>query len=224
MAKTGIGLFEILALVAILLPLIPVFIIFISRSYKTDTLALLMGLCLVSFIGHLLLYVPRFVPIDIEFITASFELFNYIILLVLFHLVIDGRWLKELLKIMLISFVSVVITIYSIRGIAPYHPNIEVVQSLIIIFLALVALFQLIKSHDVFIFLSPMFWVASGTFFYYSMFLLTQSIPDYKQAVAGTPEHQKRILLLVIVLVQFIFYIIAAAVAANGERRERISD
>ena len=109
MAKTGIGLLEILALVAILLPLVPVLIIFISRSYKTDTLALLMGLCLISFIGHLILYLPKFVPIDTMFIRASFELFNYIILLLLLHMVIEGKWLRELLKIFLISFISVVL-------------------------------------------------------------------------------------------------------------------
>ena len=109
MAKTGIGLLEILALVAILLPLVPVFIIFISKAYKQDVLALLMGLCLVSFIQNLILYVPRFVSVDILFIRASFQLINYIILLLLLKMVIEGKWLQEGIKILLVSFVSVVL-------------------------------------------------------------------------------------------------------------------
>lgn len=222
MAKTGIGLLDILALVATLLPLIPVFIIFISKAYKTDTLALLMGLCLVSFIGHLILYIPKFVSIDTTFISASFGLVNYIILFLLLQLVIGGRFLKEFLKMMLISFISVVVTIYSTAGIPAHYASIQFVQSLIMIPLTVIALFQLIKRHDVFIFLSPMFWVASGTFFFYSMFLLTQSIPDYKGVIPNTPEHEKKVLLLVIVFIQFIFYIIAAVVAARGGKQQEV--
>ena len=222
MPKTGIGLLEILSLVAILLPLIPVFIIFISKTYKEDVLALLMGLCLVSFIQNLILYVPRFVPLDVLFIRASFHLINYIILLLLLQLVVEGKWLREGIKIVLVSFVSVVITIYSTRGIPTYLGNIETAQALLMIVLNVVVLLQLIKRHDIFIFFSPMFWIAGGTFFYYSMFLLTQSLPEYKAIVQGEPQQQKRVLLLVIMLIQFVFYTIAAAVAANKNQDERI--
>lgn len=179
-----------------------------------------MGLCLVTFIQNLLLYVPRFVPLDIFFIRAIFQLINYIILLVLLQVVIEQKWLRELTKLLLVSFVSVVVTIYSIAGISGYLPKIETIQSLLLIALNLIVLFQLIKSRDIYIFLSPMFWIAGGSFFYYCMFLLTQSIPEYKGISAETP--QKKILLLVIILIQFIFYIIAATVAANKNKDERM--
>ena len=222
MEKTGIGLLEILALVAILLPLIPVFIIFISRSYKQDTIALLMVLCLVSFIQNLILYIPRFVPLDILFIRASFQVINFIILGILMHTVIEGRSLKEALKILLVALVSVIVTIYSTGGIAHHHANIELVQALVMVLITLVALFQIIRNHDIFIFHSPLFWIAGGTFFYYSMFLLTQSIPEYKAAIQNTPEHQRKILLLVITLVQFIFYIVASVVAGNKTENDQM--
>lgn len=220
MPKTGIGLLEILALVAILLPLIPVFIIFISKAYKQYTLALLMGLCLVSFIQNLILYIPRVVPIDILFIRAIFQLINYIILLLLLKAVITGKWLREGMKILLVSFVSVAVTIYSTKGIALYLGKIEIVQALILILITLIALFQLIRSLDIFIFLSPMFWIAGGTFFYYSMFLITQAIPEYKVVLQGIPQQQKQALLLVIIIIQFSFYIIAAIVAGNKNKEE----
>ncbi|MBC7829714.1 MAG: hypothetical protein H7122_18365 [Chitinophagaceae bacterium] len=222
MPKTGIGLLEILALVAILLPLLPVFIIFISKAYKQDLLALLMGLCLVSFIQNLILYIPRFVPLDMLFIKASFQLINYIILLLLLKVVIIGKWQREGLKILLVSFASVVITIYSTQGIAVYLGNIEIVQALLLILVTLIALFQLIRGLDIFIFLSPMFWIAGGTFFYYSMFLITQSIPEYKSVLQGTPLQQKKALLLIIIIIQFIFYIIAAIVAGNKNKENRM--
>ncbi|HKH62528.1 MAG TPA: hypothetical protein VKA49_16910 [Flavitalea sp.] len=222
MPKTGIGLLEILSLVAILLPLIPVFIIFISKTYKEDILALLMGFCLVSFIQNLILNLLQFVPLDILFIKASFHLITYIILLLLLQLVIEGKWIREGIKILLVSFVSVVITIYITRGISVYLRNIEIAQALLMIVLNFIVLLQLIRKHDIFIFLSPMFWIAGGTFFYYCMFLLTQSLPEYKAVLQGESQQQKRALLLVIILIQFVFYIIAATVAANKNKDDRM--
>jgi hypothetical protein len=215
MEKTGIGLMEILSLVAILLPLVPVFIIFINKVYKQDVLALLMGLCLVSFIQNLILYIPAFVQLDILFIQASFQLINFIILLLILKLVINGKWLHETIKILLVAFVSVVVTIYATKGISRYLSNIELVQAIFLVFLTLVALFQLIRSQDIFIFLSPPFWIAGGTLFYYSMFLLTQSIPEYNSLLKGQPHQQKKVLLLIIIFIQFIFYITAAGVSGK---------
>jgi hypothetical protein len=218
MEKTGIGLIEILALVAILLPLIPVLIIFISKTYKQDVLALLMGLCLVSFIQNLILYIPSFVPLDILFVRASFQLITFIILLLLLKLVIKEKWLHEAMKILLVSFVSVVITIYSTKGIFSYLGKIELVQALLLILLTLIALFQLIRSQDIFIFLSPPFWISGGTLFYYSMFLLTQSIPEYNPMLTGQQHPQKQVLLLIIIFIQFVFYIIAAIIAGKKDQ------
>ena len=221
MPKTGIGLLQILSLVAILLPLVPVFIIFISKTYKEDVLALLMGLCLVSFIENLLLYVPQFVQLDVLFIRASFHLLNYTILVLLLQLVIEGKWLREGLELFLVSFLSVVITIYTIGGISTYLGNIEIAQALLMIVLNFIALLQLIRKHDIFIFLSPMFWIAGGTFFFYSMFLLTQSLPEYKTVLPGESQ-QKKVLMLVIILIQFVFYTVAATVAANKNKDDKM--
>ena len=181
-----------------------------------------MGLCLVSFIQNLILYVPQFVQLDVLFIRASFHLFNYVILLLLLQLVIEGKWLREALKLLLVSFVSVVITIYTTSGISPYLGNIEIAQASLMIFLNFIALLQLIRRHDIFIFLSPMFWIAGGTFFYYSMFLLTQSLPEYKMILPAESQ-QKKVLMLVIILIQFVFYTIAATVAANKDQDDKMT-
>lgn len=220
MPKTGIGLLEMLSLVAILLPLIPVLIVFISKVYKEAVLALLMGLCLVSFIQNLILYIPRLVPLDILFIKASFELISYVILLVLINLVIEGRWWREAIKILLIAFISVVVTIYSIQGIGAYISNIEIAQGSVMILLNFVVLLQLIRRHDIFIFQSPMFWIAGGTLFFHSMFLLTHALPEYKAVLQVAPQQQKKILLLIMIIVQFGFYVVAATVAAKKDSED----
>ena len=167
-----------------------------------------------NFIQNLILYMPAFVPLDFLFIRASFQLINFIILILLLKLVVKGKWLQDGMKMLLVSFVSIVLTIYCIEGVHVYLGNIEIVQALLLIAITLIALLQLIRSQDIFIFLSPMFWIAGGTFFYYSMFLLTQSIPEYS-VISGPPQQQKKVLLLIIILIQFIFYIIAAAVAGD---------
>lgn len=220
MDKTGIGLLDILALVAILLPLVPIFIIFISKAFKQDALALLMVLCLITLIQNLILYIPKFASVDLLFIRATFQLAQFIILLILLQVVIAGKWLREGLKILLVAFVSITITVYCLKGIQHYITTIGMIQALLLLLVTILALLQLIKSQDIYIFLSPLFWIASGTFFYYSMFLITLSIPEYKALLREEPE-EKKVLLVIIMLVQFIFYIIAATVAGNKDKNDQ---
>lgn len=215
MAKTGIGLLEILALIAILLPLIPVFFIFIQKSYKQDVFNLLMVLCIITFIQNLLFFIPGIYSGDFLFMTATFQLIDFIILVILLKRVITGRWIHESMKILLVSFVSVVITLYSLQKIQIYFNSIELVQAVLLMAITLIALFQLIMSQDIRIFLSPLFWIAAGTFFYYTMFFITQSLPEYNPTVSGIPYQQKKILLLIIILIQYIFYTIAVKVSGN---------
>jgi hypothetical protein len=137
-------------------------------------------------------------------------------------LILKGRLVREVIKVLLVSFVSIVITIYCLQGVTANLGNIEIAQALVLVAVTLFALFQLIKTQDIFIFLSPMFWITAGTFFYYSMLLLTQSIPDYRPASDDTPFQQRKALLMVMIIIQFIFYIIAAAVAGNKNKDHRI--
>ena len=180
-----------------------------------------MGLCIVSFIQNLILYIPSFVPVDIFFIKGSFQLINYFILLMMMKQIVKGRLVREAIKVALVSFVSIVITIYCLQGVTANLGNIELIQALVLILISLFVLLQLIRSQDIFIFLSPMFWITAGTFFYYSMLLLTESIPDYKPVSGDTPFQQKKALLMVMIIVQFIFYIIAAGVAGDKNKERR---
>jgi len=223
MEKTGIGLLEIFGLVAILLPLVPVFIIVVLKTYKHDVLALLAILCLISFIQNLILYIPKFAVTDLIFIKATFQLVNFIILFIILETVIANKSLRKGMKMFLVSFVSVVLTTYSLQGISKYSGNIELAQGVLIIIVAVIALLQLIRIHDIFIFFSPMFWIATGTFFYYSMLLLTQSLPEYNSVISGTLQQQKKILLLIIILIQFGFYIIAASVAGIKNKENKMT-
>jgi hypothetical protein len=217
MDKTGIGLLEVLALVAILLPLVPILILFASKAYKQDSLALLMVFSLVSFIQNLILYVPKFVSVDILFIRATFQLAQFIILLILLEMELTAKWLKEGIKILLISFVSVIITVYSLQGIQDYIRVIELIQALVLIVFTVFTLLQLIKSYDIQIFHCPVFWIATGILFYYCMFFITQSIPEYTTALQEAPQ-QKKALLLIIMIIQFVFYTIAATVAGSKNK------
>ena len=222
MEKTGIGLYEILSLVTILLPLIPLFIIFISKSYRQDSISLLMIFCMVSFIQNVILYVPGLVTINQAFIKIVFALAQFVLLLLIIRLTMDSKFIREGIKIVLISFVTVVITLFTLNRVQDYGLNIEIGECIILVCLTLLALFHIIKNQDMFIFYSPLFWIAGGTLFYYTMYLLTQSLPE-KNTHPATPNEQKRMLLLIIIFVQFIFYTIAAAVAGKSGGNDRIN-
>ena len=222
MEKTGIGLYEILSLVTILLPLIPLFIIFISKSYRQDALSLLMIFCMVSFIQNVILYVPGLVTINQDFIKIVFALAQFVLLLLIIRVTMDSKFIREGIKIILVSFVTVVITLFTLNRVQAYGLSIEIGECIILVCLSLLALFHIIKNQDIYIFYSPLFWIAGGTFFYYTMYLLTQSLPE-KNTLPSTPNEQKQMLLLIIIFVQFIFYTIAASVAGKSEGNDRIN-
>ena len=67
-----------------------------------------------------------------------------------------------------------------------YLGNIELAQALLLILVNSHRLVSIDPEPGYFYFsLSPMFWIAGGTLFYYSMFLLTQSLPEYNPILTG---------------------------------------
>ena len=157
MEKTGISIPDALCLMAILLPLIAILIIFIRRTWQQDIMVFLGALCLLSFMQHLIVYIPQLVPVNITFINSVFGLSEFALLLYLFKLVIQPVWIRESIHAALISFTSVAITIYTLRGTEAYSFKLAMAEALILLPVAVVALLQLIRDKQLFIFQSPMF-------------------------------------------------------------------
>lgn len=219
MVKTGASIPEILSLVAILLPVVPILIIFIRRTWQQDIMIFLGTICLLSFMQHLMVYIPQLVPVNTTFINSIFGLGEFALLLYLFKLVIEPVWIKEVIHTALISFTAVAITTYALRGTETHSATLAMAAAFILLLAAIAALLQLIRDKQLFIFQSPMFWIAGGSICYFSMFILTGFVGKGTMAL----QREKMILLTVINDIRFIFFIVAAYTAfSKKEQVERM--
>jgi hypothetical protein len=84
---------------------------------------------------------------------------------------------------------------------------------------AIVALLQLIREKQLFIFQSPMFWIAGGNICYFTMFLLTGFVG--MQGKEGSALQQEKLVLLsVINCIRYLFFIVAAWAAQPAEEKK----
>jgi hypothetical protein len=218
MVKTGLSIPDALSLLAILLPVIPIIIIFLRRSWLQDFMIFLGMICLLSCMQHVLVWVPSLAPGSVNLINNIFGLGEFVLLLYLFKQVIPVRWLKELLHTVLIAFTSIAITIYTLRGTESYSFKLSFAAAFIMLLVAIVALLQLIRDKQLFIFQSPMFWIAGGNICYFTMFILTGFVGiQGNEGVAL--QHEKLILLSVINGIRYMFFIAAAYVAPQKEEK-----
>lgn len=217
MVKTGISIPDALSILAILLPLIPILIISLRRAWFQDTMIFLGMICLLSFMHHLMVYIPRLVTSNTLFINSVFGLSEFALLLYLFKQVIQAYWVKQAIHTVLISFSSIAITTYALRGIESYASPLATASALIILPVAILALLQLIRERQLFIFQSPLFWIAGGNICYYSMFILTGLVAGKGGSMAT--QQEKVILLSVINSIRFLFFIVAACAAEKKEEK-----
>ena len=215
MVQTGIITITIpywLTILALILPLVPVFIIFFRRAFLQESLTYLMILCIFLFIEQVIIRLPQFSSMDPGLVLPAFRLGEFVILFLLFRAALQQSWFKELLTYFLISFASVVITIFVNKGLDAYHRNIDIAEGCIIVLLSILVLLQLIRNQYMFIFQSPLFWIAGGSLCFYLMSLLIEFMSGNGMFTGSEKENEKAILLLGFSVIRLIFYIIAAAI------------
>jgi hypothetical protein len=222
MVKTGISIPEIFSWIAILLPVIPILIIFIRRTWQQEIMIFLGALCLLSFLQHLMIYIPKLVPLNSTSVNSVFGLGEFALLLYLFKMTIEPTWLREIIHTVLISFLSVAITTYALQGTETHSFALAMTAAFILLSVAVIALLQLIRDKQLFIFQSPMFWIAGGNICYFSMFILTGFVGSQEKGTLAL-QQEKMILLSVINSIRVIFFIVAAYTARQKkEQMERI--
>lgn len=208
MAQTGTSIPILLSLLATLLPLTPIVIIFIRRTWQLDTMIFLGVICLLSFLQHLMIYLPL-VPGNTTIVNSIFGLGEFSLLLYLFRLVIKPKWAGELLHTGLVAYVSVAVTMYALGGIVKYANTLSMAAAAILLLVSIVALVQLIRHKQLLIFQTPLFWIAGGNIIYFSMYLLTGFLFAQGQDTPSL-QQERLILLLVLHIIRFAFFVVAA--------------
>lgn len=206
MVKTGLIL-DVLNIAAMLAALSPALIILFRKIWQTDLLNFLMVLSLLTFMHQLFSTVMPVNQGSYPFTQAVFSLAAFILLLYMLKPASKQKWAKDLFYILSIAFLSVIITVYAIRGAAASAGIVQALQHLILLGVAVLGMIQLLRSGQVFIFQLPLFWIILGVISFCCMELLLAIIPS----TGSQPQFEMAIMQCLVVIIRSIFFIIAAS-------------
>ena len=112
--------------------------------------------------------------------------------------------------ILLIAFISAVITYYFIKGTGETRAELSGVQDGIIIVIAIAGLLNLVRNNYLHIFKSPLFWIAAGTLFYFIIAVLLEVVDKCCLQPGQLPGGDNMILLNIASIVRYLFYTLAS--------------
>jgi hypothetical protein len=215
MPKTDNTFVDYFLLTVGLLPLLTVLLIFLKRVWFKEQFVFLMIICLFKSIESVLLRASSLAPENEYFIINVFSLIELPPLILLFRPLLDGK-AKRRLDIFMVGFVSVAITYFSLRGWGNAGRVFGILESGIIVAVILISLPQHIRTANLDIFHSPLFWIASGTLFYFIISLLLEwagtlsPLPD-------NPDTGQLLFLTLAGFVRFLLYIAAVMIACQKD-------
>jgi hypothetical protein len=207
MIKTGNIFFDFVSFLSVIFPLLPAGAIFLKKNYRNDSLNFLMILCLLSFIRNLLLFMPGVNIASQNIITNIFELLEFMLLAFIFRNLLPAKF-RSLINILFSVFLSVVITVYLLKGSEQKIFFFEELKNIIILFTSIACIVKIAGRDSLDIFDKPIFWIASGSLFYFTMEVLIQSLGSYYDK-ALTHEFSGNMLLLNIGnIARYFFYLL----------------
>jgi hypothetical protein len=219
MVKTGNEIFAVLSILATIAPLLPIVILFIRHAVPIPTLNLLRITCIVIFVQNLAISIPDLTALYLPFISAIFRLAELSLLYFLFVQAALPKRLREIMTMLLVSFISVVITVYAFRGANAFPTTVTAIESSILVLLALIALLRLISNRSIVLFREPLFWIAGGVICYFGTFLFIEIITRMRMGVPESAD-EKMMVFWIAGIGRFIFFAIAALVAPNRRNED----
>jgi hypothetical protein len=214
MVKTGGSIFIALPLVVMLLSLLPVYILFVRKVAVLTILNVLRALCLFVFLQYLTLH---FIQPGVPALKTAFRLADFTLAFYLFKLMMTSAQVKDLMKMLLVSFLSVIITIYVLKGVTAYAGIITIIQSTLLTILAMVTLYQLISERQIMMANEPGFWIAGGLFCYNGMVVFMEAITSNQISLSLQIQQEKDLIIIVADMLRMVFFIVAAAMAGKNK-------
>jgi hypothetical protein len=218
MVKTGGSIFIALPLVVMLLSLLPVCILFVRKVAITAILNVLRVLCLLVILQYLTLY---FIQTDSPVLQTGFKLAEFTLSFYLFKLMMTSSQGKDIMNMFLVSFLSVVITIYSLKGIMAFPQTMIIIQAAILTLLAFILMFQLINNRHIVLIYEPAFWIAGGLLCYFGMVIFMEAIAGNQSNLSQQIQQEKDVIITVANMLRMIIFAVAAGVAGKGDQPVR---
>jgi len=157
------------------LPLLPAALLLFQKSLGKDPLHLLLIICLVDFIRDLPVHLQMLSDENQSVIKNVCYPIELTILALLFRPIL-AKPLRNGLTIILIAFLSSMLTWLTIKGWENNGLYLKIIQNAMLIGLVAISLPPLVRSKGLDIFRSPLFWIAGGTLFQLLIILLLEWI------------------------------------------------
>lgn len=214
MFKTGSNFADYFLLVNTFLPLVPVALLFLRKNFGQEPFTFLIIICLINFLAGLIRSMPS-LNYENQFITNNiFSLVEAALLFQLFKTTLKGK-IKEVLNILGAALLAGIITFFSIKGWGCDSLELNTLQSVFLIGVILLSLPPLVRATHLYIFQSPLFWIATGTLFYLFLFVLLEWTGPYSLSVPRFPNAEKMILLIIASFIRYVFFILAVLIAGQ---------
>jgi hypothetical protein len=203
MFKPGSNFTDYLFIAITFLPLLPAMFILFQKSFGKEPLNLLLIVCLVNFIRDLPIHLYMLNEGDQNIINNVCYPIELILLARLFRATLI-KPLREGLTIILVAFLSSLLTWLSIKGWGKDNTILEIIQNAVLIGVVLLSLPSLVRAKGLDIFRSSLFWIAGGTLFYLLIGLLLRLVNPCCPLNA-----EGKILLSLATLIRYSLYMLA---------------
>lgn len=201
MLITGNSFIDYLFIAITFLPLIPAVLTLFSNFGK-EPFTLILIICLVNFLRDIPTHLHMLTPED----QAILNNICYPIELLLFARLfrpIRTKTARYILTIILVAFLSSLLTWLAIKGFGNNSPGLETIKNGILLGVILLSLPPIVQSKGLDVFRSPLFWMAGGTLFYLLIILLLEWVSS------SSPSPENSIFLSLAALVRYLLYTLA---------------
>ncbi len=217
MFKTGNIFVDLFSQVVIFFPLLPVIIVLVRRIYQKEVLTFLLILCLLNFSQDLTLLILQSADIKQSSVKNIFSLLGFVVIIQIFKPVLKSRQ-KEIVNILTIAILSAMVTYYIVKGPDQKITVLDIMQNGLVVFLTAYCLVGIVRHDNLRIFYSPIFWVATGTLFYFVINMLFNIIDTCCLQLKQSVVTDKTLLLNIANVARYFFYTLAALLYDEDEK------
>lgn len=192
------------------LPLLPAMFILFQKSFGKGPLDILLIICLINFIRDLPIHLHMLNSDGRNILDNVCYPIELILLARLFRSTLT-KPLREILTIILVAFLSSMLTWLSIKGWGNNAPVLKIVQDGMLLGVMLLSLPSLVQIKGLDIFRSSLFWIAGGTLFYIIILLILRSVNS-----GDDPNAEDKIFLSLAAMIRYCLYTLAALPDRDG--------
>ena len=192
------------------LPLLPATFILFQKNFGKGLLDILLIICLINFIRDLPIHLHMLNSDGRNILDNVCYPIELILLARLFRTTLT-KPLREVLTIILVAFLSSMLTWLSIKGWENNAPVLKIIQDSLLLGVMLLSLPFLVQAKGLDIFRSSLFWIAGGTLFYIIILLILRSVNTGDDLNA-----EDKIFLSIAAMIRYCLYTLAALPDRDG--------